>query len=91
MQYNPAARFRHTSMEPGQLLRVVYVNCAFALDQSKRTLENITSAEENRVLLALPPLEIKGSIFAYKPICLNQHCSFCPESRVLCYNTKLGT
>lgn len=35
IQYNPAAKFRCTNMELGQLVRIVYANCAFTLDQSK--------------------------------------------------------
>lgn len=40
--YDPTAKFRHTNVEPGQLLRVVYANCVFALEQSKRTPATIT-------------------------------------------------
>jgi len=35
IQYNPAAKFRCTSMELGQLVRVVYASCVFTLDQPK--------------------------------------------------------
>lgn len=61
-RYNPAAQFRHTNVEPGRLLRAVYADCVFALEQSKRTPATITWAKENRVLLALPPLEIPHNL-----------------------------